>query len=210
MHHVQLAVGPLQCNCHILACEKTREGVIIDPGDDADRVIAAARDLGIKITALLHTHAHFDHITGTPPVHEATQGKVLIHRDDRPLYDRVETQARTWGFHAVAPAPVDQFIQDGDVIRFGTLALEVLHTPGHTPGSCCFRLDGPERRLFSGDTLFARSIGRTDLWGGNHALELQSIREKLLPLDPDTVVHPGHGPSTHIGAEKKHNPFLAE
>jgi glyoxylase-like metal-dependent hydrolase (beta-lactamase superfamily II) len=183
--------------------------VIIDPGDDPERVVDAARAAGIRVVAILHTHAHFDHITGTPPVHEATGGPILIHRADRWLYENVALQGRLFGFPVPEhPAAIDRFIEEGDVIGFGDHALTVLHTPGHTPGSCCFRLDGPERLLFSGDTLFARGIGRPDLWGGDAEAELRSIRDKLLPLDPDTRVFPGHGPDTRIGAERKHNPFV--
>lgn len=204
MIHEQLAVGPLQCNCHILGCEETKEGVVIDPGDDPKLVIAAARDLGLTIKAILHTHAHFDHINGTPPVRAATEAPILLHRGDEPLYSAVVAEAGKWGFRALPPSPVDRYIDDGDTVAFGRHTLTVMHTPGHTQGSCCFRID---HTLFSGDTLFCRGIGRTDLWGGNHAQEIASIRERLFTLDEGTLVYPGHGPSTHIGEEKKENPY---
>lgn len=209
MLHEQLVVGPLQCNCHILACARTHRGVIVDPGEDAPTVLAAVRSLGITVTAILHTHAHFDHIGGTPPVAEATGAAVLIHEADRELYENVAMQGRLFGVPVPEhPAAISRFIADGDRIEFGDHALTILHTPGHTPGSCCFRLDDRERLLFSGDTLFRRGIGRTDLWGGDYDTEITSIRTKLMPLDEATRVFPGHGPETHIGAEKKGNSFL--
>ena len=138
---------------------------------------------------------------------DATGAKVLIHEQDRPLYENLPEQARAFGWDVGDPAPIDETFTDSDVIRFGKHELEILHTPGHTPGSCCFRV-ADQGLVFSGDTLFQRSIGRTDLWGGDYEQELESIRSKLFSLDPDTLVHPGHGPDTRIREEKEQNPFL--
>lgn len=216
MIHEVLAVGPFQCNCHILADEGTREGVIVDPGDEPEALIARVRDLGIKVKALVHSHCHLDHIGGTRRVKEETGARIMIHEADRWLYDNLKEQfaatLRLFGIHlapADDPLPVDDFLRDGARIAFGKHALDVVFTPGHTPGSCCFALADPKRPLlFSGDTLFAGSIGRTDLWGGDLDLEIESIRKRLLTLDQDTLVHPGHGPDTSVREEKESNPFL--
>jgi hydroxyacylglutathione hydrolase len=204
MKHESIPVGAFQCNCHILA-DDSGEAVIIDPGDDADKIIEIAKDF--KVRYLVHTHCHLDHISGTRKVADATGAKVLIHEQDRPLYENLPEQARAFGWDVGEPAPIDETFTDSDVIRFGKHELEILHTPGHTPGSCCFRV-ADQGLVFSGDTLFQRSIGRTDLWGGDYEQELESIRSKLFSLDPDTLVHPGHGPDTRIREEKEQNPFL--
>ena len=200
MIHQRLVVGAFQCNCHILADDKG-EAVVIDPGDDAEEILERVK--GLKVRYLLHTHCHLDHITGTRKVAEATGAKILIHENDKPLYENLPVQARMFGWDVGEPAPIDAAL--GDSIRFGRHEIQVVHTPGHTPGSCCFLFDD---RLFSGDTLFQRSIGRTDLWGGDYDQELASIRTKLFTLEADTVVHPGHGPDTRIREEKEENPFF--
>ncbi len=214
--HRSLAVGAFQCNCHILADDATKEAVIVDPGDEAPAILEHVKDLGVTVKALVHTHCHLDHITGTRAVREATGGRILIHEGDRWLYENLKEQygetMRLFGLNVGRghePLPIDETLQHGGTIRFGAFSLAVIHTPGHTPGSCCFALeDRKERRLFSGDTLFAGSIGRTDLWGGNMDQELASIRERLFKLPDETVVLPGHGPETRIGEEKRENPFL--
>ena len=208
MIHETLVVGAFQCNCHILADEKTKEAVVIDPGDKAREILAALKTLGVNVKYLLHMHAHLDHVMGTRAVHEKTDGKILLHPADAPLYAMLSKQASMFGFDAEDPHAVDGPLADGQRVEFGRHALDVLHTPGHTPGSCCFRLDGGRRLLFSGDTLFARSIGRTDLWGGDFDAEIASIRAKILTLDDDTVVYPGHGAETRVGEERRKNPFL--
>jgi hydroxyacylglutathione hydrolase len=208
--HEAFAVGPLACNCHILADEATREAVIIDPGDNAAEILKRAK--GLKVVALLHTHCHFDHMTATRAVKEATGAEILIHKSDKAYYDNLAGQYAAFGRmfgedpgKAHDPLPVARYLKDGETISFGKHSLRVLHTPGHTEGSCSFHLEG---KLFSGDTLFCRSIGRTDLPGGNFAQELESIRTKLFTLDPETVVYPGHGPETKIEEERAENPFL--
>lgn len=209
MIHEQFAVGPFQCNCSILACEKTGEAVVVDPGGEAPRLIKALEDGGFKVKYLLHTHAHLDHVGATEDVQKAKGGQVCLHRDDQFLYDNVAMQASLFGLPAFTVPAVDHYILDKDNFEFGTYRAEALHTPGHTPGSVSFLVDtekGPE--LFTGDTLFMGSIGRTDLWGGDYDQIISSIREKLLPLDDRTRVHAGHGGSSTIGMEKKRNPFL--
>jgi hydroxyacylglutathione hydrolase len=200
-------VGPLQCNCTILADPRTREAVVIDPGDEAERILRALEAEKVTPVALLHTHAHLDHITGSRAVKEATGAPIRLHAGDRPLYDALPEQAAFFGFRAEAPAQPDTPLTDGEVIRFGAHALRAIHTPGHTPGSMCFLLEGESRMLFSGDTLFRRSIGRTDLWGGDTDAILASIRRRLFTLPGETPVVCGHGPGTTIDEEKRSNPF---
>jgi glyoxylase-like metal-dependent hydrolase (beta-lactamase superfamily II) len=205
MIHEILAVGPLQCNCHILADKASKEAVVVDPGDDADEILRRLK--GYKVLALLHTHCHFDHMTATREVAEATGAEILIHESDKAYYDSLAKQYQMFRmpFRGSDPLPVKRFLKDGDRISFGKQELRVLHTPGHTQGSCCFHAEGT---LLSGDTLFQRSIGRTDLPGGNTEEELASIRTKLYTLDPETVVYPGHGDKTTIEEERSENPFI--
>ncbi len=204
-----IAVGPLQCNCSILADERTREAVVIDPGGDADKILMTLASSRLTAVALLHTHAHFDHILGTAELKRVTEASIRLHPADRPLYDALPEQASRFGFQADPPLPPDAPLEDGQIIRFGRFQLRAIHTPGHTPGSTCFELTGDSPRLFSGDTLFRRSIGRTDLWGGDTEQILASIRQKLFALPADLPVVCGHGPGTTIGEEKKSNPFAA-
>jgi hydroxyacylglutathione hydrolase len=203
-----IPVGPLQCNCSIVADLDAREAVVIDPGDEAEKIVSALETTGCRALALLHTHGHFDHIGGTAGVKRATGAAIRIHRADRPLYDALPEQASFFGLQAGPPLPPDGGFSDGEMIEIGRLRLHVLHTPGHTPGSTCFRLDGETPILFSGDTLFRRSIGRTDLWGGDTQTILASIREKLFTLPPELRVVCGHGPDTTIGEERRDNPFV--
>jgi glyoxylase-like metal-dependent hydrolase (beta-lactamase superfamily II) len=202
-------VGMLQCNCSILMDEETREAIVIDPGDEPDRVLRALETARARAVALVHTHAHFDHIGATRAVAEATGAPIFLHPADRPLYDALPDQAALFGLTAGAPKAVDAPLSDEELVRFGRFALRAIHTPGHTPGSTCFELAGDEPRLFSGDTLFRRSIGRTDLWGGDTDAILDSIRGKLFLLPGDTPVVCGHGPDTTIEEEKRLNPFAA-
>ena len=203
-----IPVGPLQCNCSILVDENSRDAVVIDPGDEAPRIVAAVEKEKARVLALLHTHAHFDHVGATSAVAMATSAAIRLHPADRPLYDALPEQAALFGMTAGPPSPVDQPLEDGEMVAFGGAALRVLHTPGHTPGSCCFLLEGESPRLFAGDTLFRRSIGRTDLWGGDTDQILASIRAKLYSLPPATPVICGHGPRTTIGEERASNPFV--
>lgn len=204
----QFVVGPLQCNCTILTCEKAREAVVIDPGDEGARLVEELKSQGVTVKYLLHTHAHFDHIGATRTLKENFTTKICLHRGDEKIYQMLPVQGQMFGMRFDEPKPIDQFIEDGELLTFGEHRLEVIHTPGHSPGGVCFKLSEKEQLLFSGDTLFQGSIGRTDLWGGNYDTLLQSIRTRLLSLDGDTQVFPGHGGETLISTEKRHNPFL--
>jgi hydroxyacylglutathione hydrolase len=208
--HIQtIAVGPLQTNCSIIADEAAGQAVVVDPGDEAERIARALARTGATAIALLHTHAHFDHISGTAKLAALTGAPIRLHAADRPLYDRLEEQASLFGLSAGPPLPPGDPISDGEVILFGNSSLRAIHTPGHTPGSTCFLLEGTEPVLFSGDTLFRRSIGRTDLRGGDIDAILASIREKLFSLPGATPVVCGHGPGTTIDEERRLNPFAA-
>ena len=202
-------VGPLQCNCTILADEASGEAIVIDPGDEPSRILRALESAKLRPVALLHTHAHLDHITASRAVKEATGAPIRLHPDDRPLYDALLEQAAFFGLRAEAPLPPDAPLEDRESIRFGRWTVSAIHTPGHTPGSTCFELLGDQPVLFAGDTLFRRSIGRTDLWGGDSDQILSSIREKLFLLPGDVPVVCGHGPGTTIGEEKRLNPFAS-
>lgn len=209
-------VGPLQCNCSIVADPEAGEAVVVDPGDEPEKILRVLASMKSRAVALLHTHGHFDHIGGTAAVRRATGAAIRIHAADRPLYDALPEQAGFFGISAEPPLPPDGGFTDGESIPFGRFSLSVIHTPGHTPGSTCFLLTGliPGAGqippiLFSGDTLFRRSVGRTDLWGGDSDTILSSIREKLFGLDPETRVVCGHGPDTTIGEERRSNPFAS-
>jgi glyoxylase-like metal-dependent hydrolase (beta-lactamase superfamily II) len=204
-----LAVGPFQCNCSVVGCPDTKEAVVVDPGGEPERILEIVRHYDLTVRWLVHTHAHLDHIAATRDVKETTEAAIALHRDDLFLYDGFSVQAAMFGWHVRPVLPVDRFLVDGDRVDFGQRALSVLHTPGHTPGSVCFTVEGADRALlFAGDTLFRRSIGRTDLPGGDHERIERSIRERLYALDPETVVITGHGPSTRIGEVRRSNPFV--
>jgi len=204
------AAGPFACNCSILACETSKQAVVVDPGGEVDRIRDIIEHHGLKVAAIIHTHAHLDHIYATRDVKEAHGGSICLHPDDLPLYQAIAVQAAMFGWKARDTVPVDRFVEDGDTIELGESSLLVLHTPGHTPGSICFELqDGDQTLLFAGDTLFRRSIGRTDLPGGDPKQILESIREKLYTRAPDSLVIPGHGPNTTIEEEAAKNPFVS-
>ena len=208
MIHEILPVGMLACNCSIVADEASGEAVVIDPGDDVERVqeILSRRQLRAKY--IIATHAHIDHVGGIEKLKQATGAAVLMHEGDLPLYQNLAVQAEWLGMAPPGVVAVDQFLKEGDALRFGPHKLEVLHTPGHSPGSLSLHLPGEHARIFSGDTLFEGSIGRTDLWGGSMYEILRSIRSRLLIFPDETPVFPGHGPQTTIGQEREHNPFL--
>jgi hydroxyacylglutathione hydrolase len=203
-------VGMLQCNCTVLGDPAAQEAIVVDPGDEVEKVLAVLRKHGLRCKAILNTHTHIDHVGANQELRDATGARLMLHEADLPLYDNLKIQSEWMGGMMPAPprAPVDEHVHQGDVVKAGVLAAEVLHTPGHTPGSLCFHLPGKQPLLLSGDTLFAGSIGRTDLWGGDYDQELQSIRTRLLALDDATRVICGHGPGTTIGQERKRNPFL--
>jgi glyoxylase-like metal-dependent hydrolase (beta-lactamase superfamily II) len=207
-----LPLGPFQANCFILADKATRQAAVIDPGDEPEKILRAARGLEVKV--ILLTHGHLDHVSGARRLKEETGAPLLIHAADRELYEGLRDQyAAAPGMFGLSlgpghdPLPPDGTLEDGQEVAFGPRRFRVIHTPGHTPGCCCLLGEGI---LFSGDTLFCGGIGRTDLGGGDLARELGSIRSKLYTLDPATVVYPGHGPETTIGDEKEGNPFTQE
>jgi glyoxylase-like metal-dependent hydrolase (beta-lactamase superfamily II) len=205
------AVGPFMKNGFLLGCERTREGVLIDPGDEVDDLLAMAERRAITIRHILLTHAHVDHITGVAAAKRALGVPVHLHRDDLFLYDNAVASGRMFGLQVEPQPPVDVFYEPGQVIAFGDYEVRPHHTPGHCPGGVCLqvgRAGGAGKDLFVGDTLFAGSIGRTDLPGGDHATLLRSIRTVLLPFGDDANVYPGHGPATTIGQERRTNPFL--
>lgn len=203
------AAGAFACNCSVLACGRTRQAIVIDPGGEVERIAEIVRSHDLEVVAIIHTHAHLDHIYCTRDVKEQHGGDVCLHRDDLPLYNGLALQAAMFGWQARETVPVERFVDHGDVIEFGEHRAEVLHTPGHTPGSVCFRLEVDGQSLvFAGDTLFRRSIGRTDLPGGDPRQILESIRDRLYNLPPDSLVIPGHGPNTTIAEEAAKNPFV--
>ena len=204
----QLVVSPFQSNCWIFGCDETREGVVIDPGDEAERILECVEKHGLTIKYLIHTHGHLDHVGATAAVQRETGGLTLIHEADQIMLDNLPAQAALFGGSDPEIPAVDQYIKEGDLISFGRYLLSVIETPGHSPGGICLKLEGNEQGLFAGDTLFQGSIGRTDLWGGSYEQLMDSIRDQLWQLDDDTVVFPGHGPKTTIGDEKRNNPFL--
>ena len=205
------AAEPFYKNGFVLGCEETREGVLIDPGDDVEALLAAARDHRLSIGNILLTHAHLDHVTGVDTAKRALQVPVWLHPDDNFLYERVVEQGLLFGLRVARQPPIDRFYEGEGPLRFGRYSVRVLHTPGHCPGGVCLAVtrDGEAgATLFVGDTLFAGSIGRTDLPGGDMATLLRSIREVLFSFPDDTVVWSGHGEVTTIGQEKRTNPFL--
>ena len=204
-----LPVGPLGCNCSILVDDAARLAAVVDPGDEPARILEALDRTGARAAALLHTHAHFDHIGGTAGVHRATGAPIRLHPDDRFLYDTLVQQGKLFGLRFEEPVSRIEPLADEEEIAFGEGAIRVIHTPGHTPGSTCFLVDGEAPVLLSGDTLFHDSIGRTDLWGGSFPTIERSIRERLYTLPDALTVIPGHGETTTIGHEKRHNPFVA-
>lgn len=206
------AVAPFFKNGYILGCERTREGVVIDPGDEVDELLRAVERRALSIKSILLTHAHLDHVTGVAPAKKALGAPVWLHRDDLPLYERVVQQGLAFGFR-VDPQPEPDFYYEipGPPLAFGDYEARVHHTPGHCPGGVCLQVgrNGQDGRLlFVGDTLFAGSIGRTDLPGGDFDTLMRSIREVLLAFPDDYEVHAGHGPVTTIGKERRTNPFL--
>jgi hydroxyacylglutathione hydrolase len=217
--HEILPVGMLQCNCSIIGDPQTREALVVDPGDEAARILELLAKHALTVKAIVSTHAHIDHVGGLRKMQEATGAPVLMHGDDMELYRLLDQQAAWIGMRAPDPARVDTLLREGDTLRWGRFEANVLHTPGHTPGSISLYLPAlPAEReaktgaeagkLLAGDTLFAGSIGRTDLWGGSLEQILHSIHHKLLVLPDATVVYPGHGSITTVAEERACNPFL--
>lgn len=202
-----LPLGKLQTNCYIVLDDESHEAIIIDPSDEGPRILAAVE--GYTVREILLTHAHFDHVLASGPVKEATQAPLRVHSADVAQLDHAPQIASMYGISAPASAKHDKLLQEGDTIVVGTIKLETIYTPGHSPGHVCFILHS-EQVVFCGDCIFQGSIGRTDLPGANHAELMQSIAEKILPIGDDFALLPGHGPTTTIGTERQHNPFLQQ
>jgi hydroxyacylglutathione hydrolase len=254
--HITIPVGILQCNCSIIGDPLTREALVIDPGDEVERILDLLGRRRLTVKAIVSTHAHIDHVGGLSKLHQYTGAPVLMHRDDLPLYQAMDVQASFLGVLPPDLTEIDQLLKEGDVLRWGSLEAQVIHTPGHSPGSVSLYLPHDAGKIFltdkdakgdpkasprngaqetahtqvsengvtekmdsekaevrvpqllAGDTLFAGSIGRTDLWGGSMEEIMDSLRSKLMQLPDETIVHPGHGPMTTIGRERETNPFL--
>jgi hydroxyacylglutathione hydrolase len=204
-------VGPLQCNCSIVADPVTKEAAVIDPGGDPEEIIKMLEENGLKAKYLLHTHAHFDHILGSRAVAEKTGAKICLHKEDEWLYSNLALQGTFvgWNLAKESTLPIDHYLQDEEELTLGTIKAKVIHTPGHTPGSTCFSLADEAGLLFAGDTLFHNSIGRTDLWGGSMDAILKSIKTRLLVLEETTEVVAGHGANTSIWEERRNNPYVS-
>ena len=201
-----LVVGPIQANCFILGCERTKQAAVIDPGGDADRILAELAKSQLTCVTIINTHGHFDHSGDNKRLKDVTGAQLIIHRDDAPMITHQAKNGASWGMRVDDSPPPDRFVKEGDSITFGDISLKVLHTPGHSPGGISLVTD---KIVFVGDTLFAGSIGRTDFPGGDYEGLLRNVRDKIFPLGDDVVIYPGHGPKTTVGRERRTNPFFA-
>lgn len=207
MIHEIFPVGPLQCNCSVVGDEQTKEAIVIDPGDDIEDVLDVVQRHSLTVKQIVITHAHIDHIGGASKLKRITGAPVLLNQNDYALLKMLDIQAAWIGMRPPEKVAIDSNLNQGDKVQTGSLVAEVLHTPGHTEGSICLYF-APEKKLIAGDTLFAGSIGRTDLPGGSYEKIMQSLHGPVLALPDETLVIPGHGPVTTIGEERESNPFL--
>ena len=207
MIHEIIPVGPLQCNCSVIGDEGTREAMVIDPGDDVQDVLALVNKHGLTVKQIVVTHAHIDHVGGAMKLRRLTGAPILLNQNDYALLKMLDAQAAWVGMASPGSVEIDQPLAEGDTVRAGGLEATVLHTPGHTEGSVCLYFAAQEK-LIAGDTLFAGSIGRTDLPGGSLEKIMKSLHQRVLALPDPTIVVPGHGPLTTIGEERESNPFL--
>jgi len=207
MIHEIIPVGPLQCNCSIIGDEATHEAIVIDPGDDIDQVLDLISKHKLQVKQIVITHAHIDHVGGAMKLRAATGAPILLNQNDYALLKMLDVQAAWIGIPTPGKVEVDNSLGQADTVTAGSLTAQVLHTPGHTEGSICLYFP-LEKKLIAGDTLFAGSIGRTDLPGGSYEKILHSLHDRVLALPDETVVVPGHGPLTTIGEERERNPFL--
>jgi hydroxyacylglutathione hydrolase len=207
MIHEILPVGPLQCNCSIIGDEASREAMVIDPGDDINDVLAIIRKHNLQVKQIVVTHAHIDHVGGAMKLRAATGAPILLNQNDYVLLKMLDMQAAWIGVPSPGKVEIDRTVRTGDTVSAGSHTAQILHTPGHTEGSICLYFE-PEKKLIAGDTLFAGSIGRTDLPGGSMEKIMRSLHNTVLGLPDETIVIPGHGPMTTIAEERKSNPFL--
>lgn len=200
-----LVVGPIQANCYVLGCERTRQAAVIDPGGDVDKILMALTKENLRCDYIINTHGHLDHSAENKRLKEVTKAQLVIHRADALMIIQNAASGRMWGMKVDNSPPPDRYIEEGDLITFGDISLKVLHTPGHSKGGISLVTD---KIVFVGDTLFAGSIGRTDFPGGDYEGLIRNVREKIFPLGDDVVVYPGHGPKTTVGRERRTNSFF--
>lgn len=200
----KLEVGMIMANCYIVGCEQTKEAVVIDPGDEADRILYHLADHQLTVKYIINTHGHFDHVGANKALKQATGAEILIHAADAPMLSGLSQMASAFGLAAENSPPPDRTVKEGDTLSFGTIRMKVLHTPGHSPGGISLVTN---KKAFVGDTLFAGSIGRTDFPGGDFDTLISAIQTKLFPLGDDVTIYCGHGPETTIGMERRTNPF---
>jgi glyoxylase-like metal-dependent hydrolase (beta-lactamase superfamily II) len=206
MNIKKLIVGPLEENCYIISDESDKSAIVVDPGDEPDRIIEWINKNDLTVQAIICTHAHFDHIGAVAEIKKETGAKVLLHTGDKELYDNAKDQAAVWGYDLDNSPKPDGYLNEGDIVRVGNLSFSVLHTPGHSPGGICLFGEGV---VITGDTLFKGSVGRTDFHGGDASKLKESFR-RLLALPEQTRVYSGHGPETEIAREKRENYFVGE
>lgn len=203
LHRIE--VGPLYVNCYILGCRKTKIGAVIDPGDEAERILQDAKALGLKIEQIINTHGHADHIAANREIKEATEARIYIHPEDAEMLTDPQKNLSIYFGPAIDSPPADSFLEEGNMHRIGELEFKILHVPGHSRGSVCLAKDGS---AIVGDTVFSGSIGRTDFPGGSFDILTDNIKSKIFTLGDATELFPGHGPPTTVGRERLHNPFL--